>query len=58
MKNPWPQEIFSPGDTRITVGRSSKCDITVKHQAISGTHFQLQLQDGALWVAVHGPTQV
>lgn len=50
MKNPWPQEIFSPGDTLITVGRSSKCNITVKHQAVSGTHFQLQLHDGHLSV--------
>jgi len=50
MKSPWPQEIVPIQGTRITVGRSSKCDVTIKHVAVSGTHFALQFQDGQLAV--------
>jgi energy-coupling factor transporter ATP-binding protein EcfA2 len=50
MKSPWPQEIVPIQGTRITVGRSSKHDVTVKHVAVSGTHFALQFQDGQLAV--------
>jgi ABC-type multidrug transport system ATPase subunit len=50
MKSPWPQEIVPIQGTRIMVGRSSKHDVTVKHVAVSGTHFALQFQDGQLAV--------
>ena len=50
MKSPWPQEIVPIQGTRITVGRSSKCDVTIKHVAVSGTHFALQFIDGHLAV--------
>ena len=50
MKSPWPQEIFSTEGSRITVGRSGKCDLTIKHTAVSGTHFQAQFQDGMVGV--------
>ena len=50
MKSPWPQEIIPIQGARITVGRSSKGDVTVKHVAVSGTHFALHFQDGQLAV--------
>ena len=50
MKSPWPQEIIPIQGSRITVGRSSKGDVTVKHVAVSGTHFALHFQDGQLAV--------
>jgi len=51
MRNPWPKEIIPIEGSRITVGRSrSKCDVAVKHIAVSGTHFALHFQDGQLAV--------
>ena len=50
MKSPWPQEILSTDGTPITVGRSGKCGVTIKHAAVSGTHFQAQSQDGMVGV--------
>jgi len=50
MKSPWPKEIVPTKGARITVGRSSKGDVTVKHVAVSGTHFALHFQDGQLAV--------
>ena len=50
MKNTWPSEISPSANTRLTVGRSSKCDVTIKHVAVSGTHFALEFNEGHLVV--------
>jgi ABC-type multidrug transport system fused ATPase/permease subunit len=50
MNSPWPSEILPAGSARITVGRSGKCDVTIKHVAVSGTHFSLRIQAGSLEV--------
>ena len=50
MKSPWPQEISSASGTRLTVGKSSKCDVTIKYVAVSRTHFQVNFQDGTVSV--------
>ncbi len=43
-------EILPDANARVTVGRSGKHEVTVKHVAVSGNHFALEYHEGQLAV--------